>query len=154
RAGAVPRAGRAPGRRRCHGADGARGLSVGARAVRHRGPRGGDGARLSRGRARMSRAVAIAFWTAVGVASYPWLVYPLLLAARARRRPPVAPAPDAWPSLSVIVAAHNEAACIRAKLASALDDGYPRDRIEVIVVSDASTDDTDRIVAGYCDPRV
>jgi hypothetical protein len=99
-------------------------------------------------------ALALVFWLGVAVAAYPWLTYPLLLAALARRRPPAIGAPRAWPFLSVIVAAHNEAACIRAKLASALDDDYPADRLEVIVVSDASSDGTDRLVAEYGDPRV
>jgi cellulose synthase/poly-beta-1,6-N-acetylglucosamine synthase-like glycosyltransferase len=105
--------------------------------------------------------LALAFWLAVATAVYPWLVYPLLLAAFGRRRLPSAaaawaaalPAPTSWPFLSVIVAAYNEAACIRAKLASALEDDYPRDRIEVIVVSDASSDATDRLVMDYGDPR-
>jgi cellulose synthase/poly-beta-1,6-N-acetylglucosamine synthase-like glycosyltransferase len=98
--------------------------------------------------------LAIAFWLAVATATYPWLIYPLLLAARPRRRAPTAAAPRSWPFLSVIIAAHNEAACIRAKLASALARGYPRDRLEVIVVSDASSDDTDRLVTAYGDSRV
>ena len=102
----------------------------------------------------MTIGVALAFWLAVAAACYPWLVYPLLLAARPRRRPPAAAAPTSWPFLSVIVAAYNEAACIRAKLASALEAPYPRDRIEVIVVSDASSDATDRLVAEYGDARV
>jgi cellulose synthase/poly-beta-1,6-N-acetylglucosamine synthase-like glycosyltransferase len=97
--------------------------------------------------------VALAFWLAVATACYPWLVYPLLLAARARRRPPGPAEPTSWPFLSVIVAAHNEAACIRAKLASALESDYPRDRIEVIVVSDASSDATDRLVVELGDSR-
>jgi glycosyltransferase involved in cell wall biosynthesis len=98
--------------------------------------------------------VATAFWLAAGLAVYPWIVYPLLLGALAarRRHPTARPAP--WPFLSVIVAAYNEAGCIQAKLASALGHGYLSDRIEVIVVSDGSTDETDRLVASYPDPRV
>jgi glycosyltransferase involved in cell wall biosynthesis len=98
--------------------------------------------------------VAVAFWLALATVVYPWLVYPMLLAGLAPRRPRRAPAPTSWPFLSVIIAAHNEAACIRAKLASALEDDYPRDRIEVIVVSDASSDATDARVIQYGDPRV
>jgi cellulose synthase/poly-beta-1,6-N-acetylglucosamine synthase-like glycosyltransferase len=99
------------------------------------------------------RGLTLAFWLAVATAVYPWLVYPLLLAALARRRSRTTPAPTSWPFLSVIVAAYNEAACIRAKLASALEDDYPRDRIEVIIVSDASSDATDRLVMDCGDPR-
>jgi glycosyltransferase involved in cell wall biosynthesis len=99
-------------------------------------------------------ALAIAFWLAAATAVYPWLIYPLLLARRTRRPRPARPGPASWPFLSVIIAAYNEAGCIRAKLASALEGGYPPDRIEVIVVSDASSDGTDRLVAEYGDPRV
>ena len=97
---------------------------------------------------------AITFWIAVALAAYPWVVYPALLLASARRRPtsPASAAP--WPRLSVIVAAYNEAACIEAKLASTLGAVYPRDRLEVIVVSDASTDGTDRLVTACGDSRV
>jgi cellulose synthase/poly-beta-1,6-N-acetylglucosamine synthase-like glycosyltransferase len=98
-------------------------------------------------------ALALGFWLAAAVAAYPWVIYPALLAL-VRRRPAPAPPGAAWPFLSVIVAARNEAACIRAKLASALDDDYPPDRIEVVVVSDASDDATDRLVAEHGDPRV
>lgn len=107
--------------------------------------------------------IAITFWLAAVIAVYPWIIYPLLLTALSGRRSPrAASTPPAsasapitsWPFLSVIVAAYNEAACIRAKLASALERGYPRERIEVIVVSDASSDTTDQLVTEYGDSRV
>lgn len=103
----------------------------------------------------MSPIVApIVFWLAAALAVYPWIVYPLLLLSARRRRPAAAPASSPRPFLSVIVAAHNEAECIEAKLASTLGPEYPRDRIEVIVVSDGSTDGTDERVRAYGDPRV
>jgi glycosyltransferase involved in cell wall biosynthesis len=98
--------------------------------------------------------VAIVFWLAAAVAVYPWILYPLLLVALSRRRPSPTATIAAPPFLSVIIAAYNEAACIRAKLASALERGYPHERIEVIVVSDASSDTTDQIVSEYGDARV
>jgi glycosyl transferase family 2 len=98
--------------------------------------------------------LATLFWVAAALAAYPWTVYPLLLGALTARRRREAPPGGSWPFLSVIVAAYNEAACIRAKIESALGPGYPHDRVEVIVVSDGSTDDTDRLVATYPDPRV
>ena len=51
--------------------------------------------------------------------------------------------PDAWaPFVSVVIAAHDEAARLPAKIASldALD--WPRERFEAVFVSDGSTDDT------------
>jgi glycosyltransferase involved in cell wall biosynthesis len=94
------------------------------------------------------------FWVAAGILAYAWIGYPLLLhafAALARRRPA---GRAARPSLSVIVAAYNEAACIRAKIDGTLAQRYPSRRLEVIVVSDGSTDVTDAIVASHPDLRV
>lgn len=98
--------------------------------------------------------IHVVFWLAVILVAYAYLGYPLLLALlRPRRARRVAPALT-LPSMSVIVAAFNEARVIARKIASTLEQPYPRDRLEVIVVSDGSTDGTDRIVASYGDPRV
>lgn len=96
----------------------------------------------------------VVFWASALALGYTWLAYPALcaaLAARARRR---GPRPRARPTLSVLVAAHNEATVIEAKLQSTLAQRYPPERLEVIVVSDASTDGTDERVARWRDPRV
>ncbi len=88
-----------------------------------------------------------AFALAVGlgvVAVYPWLVYPVLLrAVGARVRPPVAVDPVEWPSITVLVAARNEEAHIAERVANVLAQDYPRDRLAMVCVSDASTDATD-----------
>jgi cellulose synthase/poly-beta-1,6-N-acetylglucosamine synthase-like glycosyltransferase len=73
------------------------------------------------------------------------VTYPaaLWLIARVRGRP--APPPAAAgepPRVSLIVAAHDEAQVIERKLRNALALDYPRDRLEVIVASDGSTDRT------------
>jgi cellulose synthase/poly-beta-1,6-N-acetylglucosamine synthase-like glycosyltransferase len=51
--------------------------------------------------------------------------------------------------VSVVIVAHNEAANIGRKIRNCLDLDYPRDRLEVIVASDGSTDATDEIVASF-----
>jgi glycosyltransferase involved in cell wall biosynthesis len=96
----------------------------------------------------------VVFWLAAATLAYTWVGYPALLRALAAlARPPSSPG-RARPSLSVIVAAHDEAGCIRAKLDSTLGQRYPRERLEVIVVSDGSTDGTDAIVEAHPDRRV
>jgi GT2 family glycosyltransferase len=101
-------------------------------------------------------ALAVVFWTVAGLLAYTWVGYPLLLRLLARGAPGTATRRrGATPSVSVIVAAHNEAGCIAAKLASTLArQRYPRDKIEAIVVSDGSTDGTDARVQRYPDVRV
>ena len=99
-------------------------------------------------------AALVLFWTAAAVLVYAWIGYPLLLRALAARARAPRRRPAGRPSLSVIIAAYNEAACIRAKLHSTLSQRYPSHKVEVIVVSDGSTDATDALVTAHHDPRV
>jgi hypothetical protein len=96
------------------------------------------------------------FWGVTALLLYTWLGYPLLLRALAALVRSAAPRRrGAMPTVSVIVAAFNEADCIVAKLTSTLTrQRYPRDKIDVIVVSDGSTDGTDARVQRYPDNRV
>jgi cellulose synthase/poly-beta-1,6-N-acetylglucosamine synthase-like glycosyltransferase len=90
-------------------------------------------------------ALEIAFWTAVALLVHTHVTYPaaLWLIARVRGRPAAPPAAaGAPPRVSLIVAAHDEEQVIERKLRNALALDYPRDRLEVIVASDGSTDRT------------
>lgn len=83
------------------------------------------------------------FWLCLLLPLFAYLGYPLLLAARAPRRRAMAfPLPRTPPRASVLVAAYNEARNIEAKLRSLLDVDYPRERLQVIVASDGSSDAT------------
>jgi len=53
------------------------------------------------------------------------------------------------PTLTFIVAAYNEAYCIREKIENTLSLEYPRDKIEFIFVTDGSTDATPAIIQEY-----
>ena len=46
------------------------------------------------------------------------------------------------PPLTVIIPAYNEGAMVRQSIQSVMEASYPRDRLEVVVVDDGSTDDT------------
>ena len=91
------------------------------------------------------------------LACYSYFGYPLLLWMISRGRT-AATEPsrgyDIWPGVSLIITAHNEAARISAKLDECLELDYPDDQLEIIVASDASTDQTDIIVRRYGDRRV
>lgn len=89
------------------------------------------------------------FWLAVAVTVYVSVGYPLLLLIlRARvRRPVVKRAIE--PSVSLLVAAYNEDEVIEAKIRNALELDYPVDRLEIVIASDGSTDDTVKVAAAF-----
>jgi cellulose synthase/poly-beta-1,6-N-acetylglucosamine synthase-like glycosyltransferase len=90
-------------------------------------------------------AVEIAFWASVGLLLYTHLGYPLLLWALARaprRADPEARPAGQLPSVSLIVAAHDEEAVIAAKVREAGELEYPPGLLQVIVASDGSSDRT------------
>ncbi|MCA0381586.1 MAG: glycosyltransferase family 2 protein [Bacteroidetes bacterium] len=57
------------------------------------------------------------------------------------------------PSVSLIIAAYNEADCIQAKIENSLSQQYPAEQLEIIVITDGSDDATPAIVSGF-EPRV
>ena len=75
---------------------------------------------------------------------------------RVRGTPVMSAEPRAheWPQLTVLVTAYNEERRIGKRIANLLDCDYPRERLDVIVASDGSSDGTDAIVQGLGDPRV
>jgi len=90
-------------------------------------------------------AVALLFWICAAAIVYTHLGYPLLLRVLValRRRPTLSP--RTWeepPRVSLIVAAFDEEDVIAAKVADALALEWPRERLELIVASDGSTDAT------------
>jgi cellulose synthase/poly-beta-1,6-N-acetylglucosamine synthase-like glycosyltransferase len=89
--------------------------------------------------------------------AYTYVGYPLLLgalAARFGRRP--ARDPSWEPTVTVCIAAYDAAATIETKLASVASQQHPTDKLEILVYSDGSTDETDAIVARFAarDSRV
>ncbi len=93
---------------------------------------------------------------ALAAVVYHYVGYPLLLRlAAALGRAPAQPAPLAvLPSLSVIVPCYNEAETLPAKLDDLRAADYPADKIEIIVVSDGSSDETEAVAAGADGVRV
>ncbi|HEY7456427.1 MAG TPA: glycosyltransferase [Solirubrobacterales bacterium] len=90
-------------------------------------------------------AITAIFWACAAAILYTHLGYPLVLRALValQRRPTLSP--GTWeepPRVSLIVAAFDEQEVIAAKVANALALEYPRERLELIVASDGSTDAT------------
>lgn len=99
-------------------------------------------------------AAKVVFWLAALLLFYVYAGYPLLLAIIGlfvRRRRPEA---GYTPRISVLIAAYNEEAAIERKLQQTLALEYPPEKLEVLVLSDCSTDRTDEIVKAFPDSRV
>ncbi|MGO8986443.1 MAG: glycosyltransferase family 2 protein [Terriglobales bacterium] len=89
------------------------------------------------------------FWISAGFAVYVYAGYPLLLwALQALFRGARSPQP-AEPSVSLLVAAYNEAAVIADKIRNALALDYPPGKLEIVVASDGSKDATVEIVQSF-----
>jgi cellulose synthase/poly-beta-1,6-N-acetylglucosamine synthase-like glycosyltransferase len=58
------------------------------------------------------------------------------------------------PLISMIISVYNEENIIEEKLRNTLELDYPSEKLEVLVVSDASTDRTEQIVEAHCAERV
>jgi len=97
----------------------------------------------------------ITFAVLVFLGAYSYLIYPLILCALLVffGRRPHGDLEDT-PSVTFIIAAHNEEASIREKIENTLALDYPKDRLEIVVASDGSTDGTDEIVGEYVDRGV
>src|SRR6266478_7860418 len=99
-------------------------------------------------------AATISFWLSTSVLLYVYVGYPLLLAVIALfTGHPKAPL-GYLPRISVLIAAYNEEVGIRKKIEQTLALDYPADKIDILVLSDCSTDRTDEIVKGFADSRV
>jgi cellulose synthase/poly-beta-1,6-N-acetylglucosamine synthase-like glycosyltransferase len=86
--------------------------------------------------------------------AHTYAFYPLVLWYFGRRGPRPTMRRAILPTVSIVIAARNEANKIRQKLEHTLALRYPADRLQIIVASDASDDATDDIVRSYEDRGV
>ena len=98
----------------------------------------------------------ILFWVAAFLIVYTYIGFPLGIVLRGLLwgRPYKHEELTIPPSVSIVISAYNEAKSIAAKLDNILSMEYPRDRLEVVIASDGSTDGTDAIVERYKDHGV
>jgi glycosyltransferase involved in cell wall biosynthesis len=86
----------------------------------------------------------------VAIAVYAYVAYPLILWAMARgAKGEVANARSALPTVSVVVPAYNEERQIAGAIDALLAQDFPKSSLQILILSDASTDGTDEIVARY-----
>lgn len=100
------------------------------------------------------RTAQIIFFSASGALFYVYVGYPLLVYLVSRVRPRPVKKSAFEPSVTVLIAAYNEEKDIRAKLENTLKIEYPKEKLEILVVSDCSDDGTDAIVGEFADDGV
>lgn len=100
-------------------------------------------------------------WALIGFAAlavlYAYVLYPLCLMALAplRRTRPATPESNwEWPRVSITIPVFNEVGQVDALLESVLRLEYPADRLQILIVSDASDDGTDERVREYANRGV
>jgi cellulose synthase/poly-beta-1,6-N-acetylglucosamine synthase-like glycosyltransferase len=103
-------------------------------------------------------AVELVFWLCVALIAYSYAVYPVLVWGLSRlfgRVPASRHLEDSeLPSVSLLIAAHNEENVIARRIANALALDYPPDRLEIVIASDGSSDTTARIVSAMGNRRI
>ena len=100
---------------------------------------------------------AVLVWAALLLLFYVYLAYPALLWMLGRFRDRVIRRDlqrEDWPFVSITVPAYNEETQIEELIRSLLALDYPADRVQRLIVSDASSDRTDEIVRRYADQGV
>jgi cellulose synthase/poly-beta-1,6-N-acetylglucosamine synthase-like glycosyltransferase len=86
------------------------------------------------------------FWGSLGALAWTQAGYPVAAATLARLRGRPVRKREIEPSVTVIVAAHNEEPVIERRLENLLALDYPAEKLEIVVASDASTDRTNQLV--------
>jgi poly-beta-1,6-N-acetyl-D-glucosamine synthase len=93
------------------------------------------------------------FLACAGLICWTLFVFPALLAARALRAKPALAGRESsdaeLPSVTAIIPVHNGERFVAAKLTSVLASQYPAEKLDIIVLSDGSTDGTDAIAQDF-----
>src|ERR1700730_1349605 len=88
----------------------------------------------------------VVFWVCLAIGLYPYAGYPLCVALLRAIRPRSVRAAPITPRVTVVIAAYNETSHIEATVRNKLEQDYPHGLLDVMVVSDGSTDGTDQVL--------
>ena len=96
------------------------------------------------------------FWLCLLIGLYPYAGYPLCIAVLKALRPRPVRSGAVTPGVTVVISAYNEASHIAATVRNKLAQDYPAALLDVMVVSDGSTDGTDDVLTELAanEPRV
>lgn len=102
----------------------------------------------------VSRLASGLFWLSAGSILYTYLGYPMLIFLLGRLLGKEQKFAPIEPSVTLLIAAHNEELIIEDKIRNSLAVDYPADRLQILIVADGSTDRTAKIVRRFADQGV
>ena len=102
----------------------------------------------------MDLIAQIIFWLSGIALFYTYVGYPLFVYLISIIFPKKTEKDRIEPDVTVLITAYNEEKDIRSKLENTLQIDYPKEKLEIIVASDGSTDKTDEIVREFADQGV
>lgn len=91
----------------------------------------------------------VVFWCSVFFVSYAFVGYPITIGLLARMFPTPVTQGDCTSKVVLVICAYNEESSIREKIENSLALDYPKEQLDILVVSDCSSDKTDQIVSEY-----
>jgi biofilm PGA synthesis N-glycosyltransferase PgaC len=89
------------------------------------------------------------FWSCASLIIFAYAGYPICLYFRARFWSRPVHRASIFPRVTIVLAVHNEEKNLPGKLLNLAALDYPADRLEVIVISDGSTDETNKILGAW-----
>lgn len=90
--------------------------------------------------------MAVLFWFSLATVFYAYAGYALLLVLLARLRSRPITKAAVFPTVSILIAAHNEESNLPRKLAGLYLLNYPEELIQIVIASDGSSDRTNEIL--------
>lgn len=98
--------------------------------------------------------MATSFFVLLFLTVYPYFLFPLVMIVLSRSIGKSWARSNSKQRMSVIISVYNEEGVIREKIENTLKLNYPAELLEILVVSDGSTDQTNQIVSTFEAPRI
>ena len=93
--------------------------------------------------------LVVLFWLSIFLVVYTYVGYPVVLALLVKFNNQQQPYPASDPSVTLLVTAYDEETVIAKKIENCLSLDYPRDKLQIIVAADGSSDHTAEIVLQF-----
>lgn len=95
------------------------------------------------------------FWLSISILAYTFIGYPIILKCIASLRKCEISADGGFtPSVSILLSVYNEESIIKEKIQNFLSLDYPRELLEMVIVSDKCTDKTEEIIRSFRCERI